>query len=198
MSPPRPVSLPDGRIWLRLAEPEWEDPFDAWFAAVEGGHWNAPDSFPTLYLHANVGTARMQIERLLEGTPFTLDDIDDDAYVLVAARLPRDQRCADAVTSAGLEALGLPRSYPIDSRGRFIGRARCQPIGARVRDARLRGVWCISGAKRDGSGRELAWFPATRRSRARPVWRAPLPLGSWRYARGWTELGLTDQKEPGP
>ena len=100
--------LPNGRVWLRVADPLWTRPLDPSFAAAAGGRWNPPGSFPVLYLNADVVTARLQIDRLVEDQPFTADDLDDDAYVLVAATLPRSQTCADAVSGAGLKALGLP------------------------------------------------------------------------------------------
>jgi hypothetical protein len=138
----------------------------------------------------------MQLQRLVEGTAVTVDDLDDGAYLLVAATLPRDQSCVDAVTPAGLMALGLPATYPVQADGRPVEYATCQAIGARVRAEGLRGVWCTSAATRDGGGRELAWFPATARSQARPVWEEALPLGAWRRATGWADLGLTQQPDP--
>ncbi|MDZ7643620.1 MAG: hypothetical protein U5K76_04925 [Woeseiaceae bacterium] len=45
-------------------------------------------------------------------------------------------------------------------------RDRCQPIGARAWAAGLRGVRCRSARTAEGAGRELAWFPATSRSKA--------------------------------
>jgi len=196
MRDPRRLVVPDGRVFLRVAEPEWADPLDASYAAEAGGRWNPPASFPTLYLNGDVATARMQVQRLAEGTPFTMDDLDDDAYVLVAATLPRGQSCADAVSAAGLGRLGLPAGYPVDEAGEPVGYERCQPIGAEVRARRVRGVWCISAATRDGVGRELAWFPATARSRGRLVWDEALPLGRWREATDWVDLGLAPQPDP--
>ncbi len=198
MTRAREVSLPDGRAWLRVAEPEWVDPLDASHAATAGGRWNPPGSYPTLYLNGDVPTARMQVQRLLDGTPFTLDDLDDDAYVLVAATLPRSQACADAATPSGLEALGLPASYPLDAGGAPVDHARCQAVGEAVHAGGLRGIWCVSAARRDRVGRELAWFPATARSKARPVWAAPLPLGAWRDVTAWSDIGLPEQEEPRP
>jgi hypothetical protein len=116
--------------------------------------------------------------------------------VLVAATLPREQICADAATPAGLVALGLPASYPLEADGTAVAHTRCQGLGERVHAAGLRGVWCISAATVDGVGRELAWFPATPRSRARPVWDEPLPLGAWRNADGWADLDLDPQADP--
>lgn len=182
MNHPRTVILPDGRIWLRVADPEWSDPLDPSFAAASGGRWNPPGSFPVLYLNADLVTARLQLHRLVAGQPYTVDDLDDDAYVLVAATLPKRQRCADALSPAGLRALGLPPSYPVDAAGEIVGHDTCQAIGERVHEANLRGVWCISAATPEPTGQELAWFPASSRSRARPVWAEGQPLGQWREA----------------
>jgi hypothetical protein len=41
---------------------------------------------------------------MLEGYPAGIDDLDEDAFVLVAARLPKRQRCADAIRAAGGES----------------------------------------------------------------------------------------------
>jgi hypothetical protein len=65
-----------------------------------------------------------------------------------------------------LAALGLPNSYPLDSRRRLIGWPRCQRIGVAVKESGLRGLLCRSAEVPDRAGRELAWFPANRRSRA--------------------------------
>jgi RES domain-containing protein len=192
------VTLPERRVWLRVADPAWTDPLDPYFSAAAGGRWNPSGSFPVLYLNADVGTARMQIDRLVEDQPFTADDLDDGAYLLIAATLPRNQTCADATSPAGLKALGLPPSYPLDAAGAVVKRGVCQSIGAGVHDAGLRGIWCISAASPLSAGRELAWFPATERSRARPFWKEGRPFGRWRYATGWADIGLTEQTDPAP
>ena len=198
MPPHATVRLPDERVWLRVAEPSWDNPLDPSFARDRGGRWNPPGSFPALYLNADVATARMKIERMLAGSPVTVDDLDDEAYVLVAATLPTAQICADATTAAGLRSLGLPDTYPRDADGVEIDHRACQRIGRQVHDAGLDGVWCRSACTADGRGRELAWFPAPRRAAARPVWSEPLPFGAWRYADGWGDFGLDDQPEPYP
>jgi hypothetical protein len=189
--------LPDGRVWLRVAAASWKNPLDPNYAHQTGGRWNPPNVYPVLYLNGDLATARAQLERMLEGFPAGLDDLDDDAFVLVAARLPKRQRCADAASAAGLKALGLPGSYPLDANGKAVPHSRCQRVGLAVRDRRLRGLWCRSAVIPDGRGRELAWFPSSARSRARPVWEQPLPLGAWLYARQWTDLGLAAQADPG-
>jgi hypothetical protein len=190
------VVLPDGRVWLRVASASWKNPLDFSYAEQAGGRWNPPDAYPALYLNADLPTARSQLERMLEGYPAGIDDLDEDAFVLVATRLPKRQRCADAVSAAGLKALGLPGSYPLDAKGEAIPHSRCQRVGVAVRGRRLRGVLCRSAATPDGRGRELAWFPSGARSKARPVWKRPLSLGAWLYARQWTDIGLAAQAEP--
>jgi hypothetical protein len=114
---------------------------------------------------------------------------------------PGNQTAADGVSEAGLRALRLPATYPLAADGSPVEAEVCHPIGAAVRKRGLRGVWCRSavneGENVAGKGRELAWFPAGRRSMARPVWDEPLPLGRWRYAAGWADLGLPEQRDPG-
>jgi hypothetical protein len=191
---PLATALPDHRVWLRVASANWTNPLDPGWAGTQGGRWNPPNTFPVLYLNANVLTAQLQIERLCDGMPFSPEDLADEAYTLVLLRLPTSQRVADAVSVQGLAALGLPSSYPLGTDGTMIDRAVCQPKGQAVREARLTGVWCRSAASADGRGRELAWFPGTRA--ARPLRKPPMPFGSWRYASTWRDLGLREQPDP--
>ncbi len=191
---PLATGLPDRRVWLRVASPNWVNPLDAAWAGTQGGRWNPPNAFPTLYLNADVQTAQLQIERLCEGMPFSPEDLSDDSYNLVLLRLPVSQRAADAVSENGLAALGLPSSYPLGIDGKVIDHAVCQPIGEQVRRLRLNGVWCRSAASADGRGRELAWFPGTRA--ARPLRKPPMPFGLWRYASTWADIGLRQQPDP--
>jgi hypothetical protein len=169
--------LQDGQVWLRVADERWDEPLDPSYAQRHGGRWNPPGSFPVLYLNENLETARAQIRLLLEGQPVHPEDLDPP-FVLVASTLPSGQRVADAVTEPGLGSLGLPNSYPVDEEGFRISRSMCQPIGSDIAAAGLRGVHARSAATRDGSGRELAWFPARTSSRARPVGE-PLPFDRW-------------------
>jgi len=177
----RPVLEPlrDKHRWLRVADAGWADPLDTDFARQHGGRWNPPNSHATLYLNENLDTARSQIYHMLEGSPVRPDDLDDQ-YVLVAATLPSRQIVADAVGDQALDSLGLPSSYPINSGGRTVGHNDCQPIGTAVKAADLRGIHARSAATHDGSGRELAWFPARTSSRATPQGEA-IPFSTWFY-----------------
>ncbi len=179
---PLETTVPDGHRWLRVADAAWGDPLDPSFAGEHGGRWNPPGSFPVLYLNEDLPTARAQIHQLLEGQPVEPEDLDPP-FVLVVATLPRRQVAADAVTDDGLEALGLPATYPRAADGRRVPRSACQPIGAVVHHRRLRGVHCRSAATLDGDGREFAWFPARPSSRARELARAP-------FHEWWTAAGV--------
>jgi hypothetical protein len=145
---------------------------------VRGGRWNPPDSFATLYLNEDQVTARLNLRRFIADWPYEPEDLRaDTGPLLIGASLPRDQDVADAHTPAGVAALELPASYPFDRAGRLVGHGRCQVIGQRIKEANLRGVRTRSAQTRDGAGRELAWFPATARSRAQLVTR--LKFGMW-------------------
>ena len=174
------VLLPDGHVWLRVVRPEYADPFDMSFAQAQGGRWNPPASWPTLYLNEDMATVHAQVRHMFVDRGIEPDDLDDDAPLhLAACTLPQRQRVADAHTSAGLKQLGLPSTYPLTRRGNTIGRGITQTIGATVHGAGLRGVWCTSAA---GIGREFGWFPASR-SIAVPAWSRSKPFGHWRHAR---------------
>jgi hypothetical protein len=177
-----PISrrLPNTKRWYRVADEKWEDPLDPGFAQRYGGRWNPPNSYPTLYLNEDADTARAQIWRMLEGSPVRPEDLDPP-YVLVTATLPSRQAVADAVTDVGLDALGLPDTYPIDSTGATVPRTTCHPIGSAVKSEGLRGVHTRSAATPNGTGRELAWFPARASSKATAVGDA-LPFSMWRYS----------------
>lgn len=165
---PLETTLPDGHLWLRVADPDWADPLDPTYAAELGGRWNPPGTFPTLSLNEDLATARFQVVKLLEGTPVQPEDLGS-GFDLVTGTLPRAQVVADAVSDDGLEALGLPITYPRHGNGRPVGHDVCRAAGVEIHDSDLRGVRARSAATDDGSGHELAWFPARRSSRAHLV-----------------------------
>lgn len=176
----RSEMLADGHVWLRVAQVEWTDPLDPLYAAEAGGRWNPPRSFPTLYLNEDLVTARINMQLFSDAWPYGPEDLrDETGPVLVEALLPRQQRVADAHTPKGVSALGLPRTYPLDASGTAVPRSVCQPIGAAVHAARLRGVRSRSAQTIFGAGRELAWFPASARSRARSGARMPFRQWFW-------------------
>jgi hypothetical protein len=183
---PRGVALQDGRTWWRVADTAWDDPVDPTWSDRTGGRWNTPGDGPTLYLCADVDTARAQVPRMLEGTAIDPEDLRDDApFVLVPVGLPERQRVADAVSELGLASLGLPRTYPRRTRGGPVPWVECRKVAKSVRAASLRGVLARSAApEASADGQELAWFPARGRSATvvGPVqpfvrWRAHVPAG---------------------
>lgn len=170
--------LPDGHRWWRIASADWQDPLDPHFARHSGGRWNPPESYPTLYLNEDLSTARGNLRLFIDGWPYEPEDLrDDNGPVLVGAILPRRQRVLDAHTESGLAAAGLPMTYPFDAFRNLVPHESCQPIGVAAHAAGMRGVHCRSARS---TGRELAWFPATARSRAREV--ARLEFGTWFWA----------------
>lgn len=168
--PFRSERLPDRFTWWRIADPAWRDPLDPTYAGKIGGRWNAPDSFPTLYFNDDKVTARLNLRAFIAKWPYEPEDLrPDTGPVLVGATLPRAQQICDIHTPEGVQHAGLPKTYPLASDGSLVPHARCQPIGARVKEAGLRGVRSRCARSPDGAGRDLAWFPATRRSFATRV-----------------------------
>ena len=163
-------SIPDGHRWLRICEAGWDDPLDPTFAQFRGGRWNPPQSWPTLYLNEDVVTARLNLDAFIAGWPYRPEELDDEhGPQLVVATLPRNQTVADVHTPDGVTAVGLPAGYPVDEGGGLVAHDTCQKIGRRMREAGWRGVRCRSAQAPRGAGRELAWYPATARSRARLI-----------------------------
>jgi hypothetical protein len=141
--------------YLRVADPDWEDPLDGGYAAERGGRWNPAESFPVVYLCATVEVARANVFRRLEGHPYGPEDLRGTAGpLLVRTRVP-DDLYLNAVTDAGLRSIGLPRTYPLDSRRRLIPWRRCQSIGERAHESGLPGVAARSAR---AAGEELAYF----------------------------------------
>ncbi|MEX1005775.1 MAG: RES family NAD+ phosphorylase [Acidimicrobiia bacterium] len=165
-----PETLVENHEWLRICEAAWTDPLDPTFAQAHGGRWNPPGSWPTLYLTEDVVTARLNLTSFIAGWPYRPEELNgENAPHLAVATLPRSQTVADVHTSRGVSAAGLPTTYPFDVSTDLIPHAVCQPIGADLRKAGMRGVRCRSAQTPLGAGRELAWFPATSRSRAHLV-----------------------------
>lgn len=160
--------LPDGHRWWRIARLEWRDPLDPTWAARRGGRWNPAASHPTLYLNQDRITARLNLRAWIESWPYEPEDLrNDTGPCLVAAELPRRQRVADVHSRPGVAAVGLPPTYPTNADGSPVGHVACQAIGLEAKERGLRGILCRSARSPDGAGRELAWFPAGARSRAR-------------------------------
>jgi hypothetical protein len=172
--------LPDRHEWYRICEAGWEDPLDPAFAQVRGGRWNPPGSWRTLYLNEDVVTARLNLDLFIAGWPYEPEDLDDDTGPHVAvATLPRNQLVADVHSRDGVAAVGLPATYPLADNGELVPHRDCQQIGEEAHAAGLRGIRCRSAQAPRGAGRDLAWFPATSRSRAHLVARRSFTEWFW-------------------
>jgi hypothetical protein len=137
-----------GGAYHRLAEPAWADPLDISYSKADGGRWNEPGAYGALYLNSSVALARAQAQHKLAGLPYGIEDLDEsEQHDLVAVAVPEGE-FLDCVTDAGLEAVGLPSSYPRHRDGSAVGRPECWPIGAAARADGRPGVACRSAASR--------------------------------------------------
>ena len=110
--------LPGAHVWWRIADPSWSGPLDPDFARRRGGRWNPPDSFRVLYLNEDLVTARLNLRAFIAGWPYEPEDLrDDTGPVLIGCMLPRRQMVCDAHSPSGLQAAGLPATYPLDEDG---------------------------------------------------------------------------------
>lgn len=151
----------NGSSYWRVADPDWEDPFDGSYSMRFGQRWNAPGSFPVTYLNANEGTARANAELMLR----KLEDIGVDVDDLEPGQLPvlipcevSDRTVLDVLSSAGCRDVGLDSAYPLDATGAVVPHSSCQPVGQRAWDDGLDGIACRSAALLTPAGEELAWF----------------------------------------
>lgn len=172
--------LDAGHRWFRVCDTGWDDPLDDSFAQVHGGRWNPPGSWRTLYLNEDRVTARLNLEVFIAGWPYEPEDLDDATGPdLAVATVPRDQTVVDVHTPDGVAAVGLPPTYPYDAASDLVAHEVCQPVGEEAHAVGLRGIRCRSAQTAHGAGRELAWFPATSRSRAHLVERQPFSTWFW-------------------
>jgi RES domain-containing protein len=161
-----------GGAYNRLAEPGWADPLDTGYARERGGRWNAPGTYGVLYLNGSPAVARAQARHKLAGQPYGIEDLDEyEQHDLVDVEVPEGDYL-DCVTDAGLEAVGLPATYP-----RAVGHADCRPVGAAAREAGRPGVACRSAAA-PAEGEELAVFDS---AAAAVVMTGRRPFADWFY-----------------
>ncbi len=131
-----------------------------------------------LYLNEDMLTARSNLRSFVAHWPYEPEDLrDETGPVLVGCALPHRQIVCEAYTVAGLRAACLPETYPLDGDGAPVTHTRCQRVGKEVKEAGLRGVRARSAHSNDGTGRELAWFPASSRKVAQRL--RVLEFGKW-------------------
>lgn len=157
---PKPKGIRRGGSYFRIAKDWWPDPLDGSFAQRDGGRWNAPGSFPVVYLNATEEVARANVVRTLARVGTSWEDLQEEARpILVDVDVPENE-FLDVVTDRGCRDAGLPEIYPLDGRGREVPWRRCRPVGQEAFGAGLAGVACRSAAiPRPPYAEELAWFP---------------------------------------
>ena len=135
-----------GGSYNRLAEPSWADPLDTSYSRQRGGRWNPAGSFGALYLNRDLRTARLQVQHKLRGHPYAVEDLDEsEQHDLVTVEVA-ERDWLDCVTVPGLEAVGLPATYPRHRNGRPVRHADCQRVGRSAFDDGWPGIACRSAA----------------------------------------------------
>ncbi len=157
-----PLTVERGGRYLRVADPGWSDPLEGGYSRLHGGRWNAPGSFPVVYLNAGLPVARANVLRKYVGLPYGPEDLaSDEGPVLVITEVAVGDY-VNVVTDEGCRAVGLPESYPFEN-GEVVGWERCQPIGLAAWERAAPGIACRSAAPDLGrTGEELAWFQRDR------------------------------------
>lgn len=149
--------LERGGRYFRVCHPTWVDCGDTSYSRKKGGRWNPPNSFGVLYLNASVAVAAAQARENFAGEAFRLEDLRPGSRPDLQAFDVSRRDYVDAVTDPGLEALGLPPSYPWK-----IDHSTCQPVGESCYRQGEDGIACRSAAECSGPGvcvgEELALF----------------------------------------
>ena len=160
-----PLLVSRGGVYVRVADPDWDEPLSGEFARVRGGRWNAPGVFPVVYLNGDDRVARANVLQRFAGLPYGPEDLEPSAApILVSTSVPEED-FVDAVGVAGCVAAGLPASYPVDDDGVPVSHETCRPVGRAAWDAGLPGIACRSAAPAaPPTGEELARF-----DRGRPL-----------------------------
>jgi RES domain-containing protein len=130
----------------RLAAPHWVDPLDTSFSKQHGGRWNAPGSYGVLYLNMTEQMARIQVEHKLAGHPYDIEDLDPAAQHDLVEVDVAETDALDLVSDDGLQAVGLPVSYPLDADGQPVGHEQCYPVGQAAYDEPLPAIVCRPAA----------------------------------------------------
>jgi hypothetical protein len=169
-----------GGTYNRLAEPSWANPLDTGYSRLHGGRWNAPGTVGVLYLNRDLRTARLQVQHKLRGQPYGVEDLDESAqHDLVAVEVAA-RAWLDCVATPGLDAVGLPPTYPRHANGRPVRHVDCQPIGQAAFEDGRSGIACRSAA--DGAvptDEELAVFGSSEEAGVSVAERRPFADWFW-------------------
>src|SRR5713226_410482 len=77
-----------------------------------GGRWNSPESFPVLYTFLNRNLARTWVEARFNRDGVALTDAQPEILPDLLVLECDIEPLADLTSDAGLEAVGLPDTYP--------------------------------------------------------------------------------------
>jgi len=150
--------------YFRVCDPEWTDCTDTTFSKRAGGRWNEAGRFGVLYLCRDLLVAAANARKNFDGEIHSLYDLKPEFRpVLLEFSLGRSpgHRFVDAVSGAGLSALGLPASYPLTASGGTVPHARCRSVGFAAYESDEAGIACRSAAESTSTswvGEELALF----------------------------------------
>jgi len=154
-----PLLVTRGGVYVRVADPDWDDPLSGEFARARGGRWNAPGAFPVVYLNGDERVARANVLQRFAGLPYGPEDLEPSAAPALVRTAVAENDFVDVVSDAGCVAVGLPATYPVAADGAPVSHVSCRPVGQGAWDAGLPGVACRSAAPAAPvGGEELAWF----------------------------------------
>lgn len=148
-----------GGVYVRVADPAWDDPLDGRFAKASGGRWSAPGAFAVVYLNGDRQVARANVLQRFAGLPYGPEDLEPAAAPALVSTHVAEDDFADILTDAGCATAGLPATYPVDAAGVPVPHRTCRPVGRAAWDTGLPGIACRSAAPQAPQrGEELAWF----------------------------------------
>lgn len=144
-----------GGSYYRVCKPDWTECGDTSFSRIRGGRWNAPGEHAVLYLNCTVRMAALQAHENFRGEAHSLFDLRPERRPHLQAFAVSDAEYVDAVTDAGVVALGLPAAYPDG-----VGWELCQPVGRTLFLEEERGIACRTACRGGGDPdhEELALF----------------------------------------
>lgn len=163
-----------GGTYYRVCDPSWKNPADTSWSKRKGGRWNPQGEFGALYLNATIDAAAANARRSIRlefGNAITFTDLRENQRPQIQSYAVQEHDFVDAVTSAGIAALGLPNTYPAK-----CGHHRCRQIGQEAYAADETGIACKSAAA--PTQEELAIFDS-HADIAAPVPRSRKSFSKW-------------------
>ena len=152
----RRLTIARGGRYYRVVDPRYRNPFDTAYAKAAGRRWNPPGEFGALYLCATLAVAAANARFQFVGRAIKLFDLLPSARPeLVTVDVPHLDT-VDLITAGGVDAVGLPPSYPWR-----VPWEPCQAIAREAYGDGIAGVAARSNAEATVTswvGEELAVF----------------------------------------